>query len=56
MRLQEGKTQVIIIDFMDDYSHSSGYQKKNYLLRHAEERIRIYNKRKFPFKLFKVKL
>jgi superfamily II DNA or RNA helicase len=56
MRLQEGKELVTIIDFYDNYEYGSGYQKKNYLMRHGEKRKAIYEKRKFPYKSFKVKL
>ena len=56
MRLQEGKERVNIIDFADDYSYGTGYQRMNYLMRHAKERASIYNKRKFPYKSFKIKL
>ncbi len=56
MRLMEGKEKVTVIDFCDNYEYGSGYQKKNYLLRHAEERQNIYKKRKFPYKKFRIKL
>ena len=56
MRLKPGKEQVLIIDFIDNYEYGSGYQRENYLLRHGIERKKIYNNRKFPFKLFKVQL
>lgn len=56
MRLQEGKDLVTIIDFFDNYEYGSGFQKKNYLMRHAEKRKAIYQKRRFPYKSFKVKI
>ena len=56
MRLKEGKELVTIIDFGDDYSYGSVYQKINYLRRHFLKRALIYKKRKFPYKSFTVKL
>lgn len=56
MRLMPGKEKIQVIDFSDNFEYGSGYQRKNYLMRHAEERRSIYKKRKFPFKLFKVSL
>jgi len=45
-----------VIDFSDNFEYGSGFQKKNYLMRHSEERERIYKDKRFPFKRFKVKL
>jgi len=56
MRLMEGKESVTVIDFSDNYEYGSGYQKKNYLMRHADEREKIYKEKRFPYKRFKVKL
>ena len=56
MRLMPGKEKIQVIDFSDNYEHGSGYQRKNYLMRHADEREKIYKEKKFPFKRFKVKL
>ena len=56
MRLLEGKDEITVIDFRDNFSWSSGYQRDNYLMRHAKQRDEIYRKRKFPFKNFKVTL
>jgi superfamily II DNA or RNA helicase len=56
MRLMPGKEKIQVIDFSDNYEYGSGYQRKNYLMRHADERERIYKEKKFPFKRFKVKL
>lgn len=56
MRLLAGKEEVIIIDFCDNYEYGNGYQKQNYLMRHADERQKIYNSKGFPYKRFKVKL
>ena len=53
MRLMEGKERVNIIDFVDDFSLSKG--NKNYLLKHGEERIKIYKQQGFPYKEYLVK-
>ena len=57
MRLMTGKDLVMVIDFSDDYVYGSDqYQKKNYLIRHAEERRSLYKLRSFPYKVYKVVL
>ncbi len=56
MRLMEGKETIKVIDFSDNYEYGSGWQKINYLMRHAKERENIYKEKKFPFKRFKIKL
>jgi len=57
MRLAEGKSEIIVIDFRDNFIYGSHkYQKVNYLMRHAAERERIYKDRGFPFKSYYVKL
>ena len=57
MRLMEGKNEITVIDFCDNYEYGSNkFQRKNYLMRHADERARIYKDRGFPYKRFKVKL
>ena len=57
MRLMEGKEKIVVIDICDNYEYGTHrYQKKNYLLRHADDRARIYKDRGFPYKRFKVKL
>jgi superfamily II DNA or RNA helicase len=58
MRLKDGKDQVVVIDFSDNYTWkgSNKFQQKNYLIRHANERERIYKEKKFPYKKFRVKL
>jgi hypothetical protein len=53
MRLCEGKDSVQIIDFVDDFSLTKG--NKNYLLKHGEERMKIYKEQGFPFKKYMVK-
>ena len=56
MRLQDGKEKVIVIDFIDNYEYGKGYQKKNYLMRHGDEREKIYHDKRFPYKRFKINL
>lgn len=56
MRLMKSKEKIIVIDFSDNYEWGYGYQKKNYLMRHAETRRQIYKEKKFPFTLLKVNL
>jgi superfamily II DNA or RNA helicase len=52
MRLKEGKEKVNIIDFVDDFSITP--RNKNYLLKHGEERMKIYKQQGFPYKVYKV--
>ena len=57
MRLMSGKEKITVFDFSDNFQYGSNqWQKKNYLLRHADERRKIYKEKNFPYKLFKVKL
>ena len=56
MRLMDGKEKITVIDFCDNYEYGTGYQRKNYLMRHADERQKIYKEKRFPYKRFKVKL
>ena len=53
MRLKDGKESVQIIDFVDDFSLTKG--NKNYLLKHGEERMKIYKEQGFPFKKYQVR-
>lgn len=53
MRKQEGKDRVTIIDFVDDFSWKG---TKNYLLKHGEERMKIYDEQHFPYKVWEVDL
>jgi len=52
MRKLEGKEKVNIIDFVDDFSWGN---TMNYLLKHSFERIEIYRRERFDFKIFEVK-
>ena len=53
MRLFEGKERTNIIDFVDDFTIHKG--NKNYLMKHGEDRIKIYKEQGFPYKKYKVK-
>ncbi len=53
MRLFEGKEKVNIIDFVDDFSWEG---KENYLLKHSKERIEIYKKEQFDYKVYEIKI
>ena len=54
MRLHPGKDKIMVIDFYDNFEYGKGFQKKNYLMRHADARQQIYKDKRFPFKTFKV--
>ena len=57
MRLMNGKEKITVFDFSDNFQYGTNkWQKKNYLLRHAGDRRKIYKDKNFPYKLFKVKL
>jgi hypothetical protein len=49
----DGKDKVNIIDFVDDFS-TKNYL--NYLMKHSLERMEIYKKESFDYKIYKVKL
>ena len=53
MRLYEGKERVNIIDFVDDFSYNGSM---NYLMKHSLERIEIYKREKFEYKIYDVTL
>lgn len=53
MRLYEGKEKVNIIDFVDDFSWKTS---ANYLMKHSLERIEIYKREKFDYKIYDVTL
>lgn len=53
MRLYEGKEIVNIIDFVDDFSWSDS---SNYLMKHSLERIEIYKREGFVYKVYELKL
>lgn len=55
MRLHGTKEITNIIDFVDDFTYKKQKKSKNYLLKHSEERIGIYEQENFKFKVFDVK-
>lgn len=53
MRLYEGKEKVNVIDFVDDFTWKSS---ANYLVKHSNERIEIYKREKFEYKVYEITL
>jgi superfamily II DNA or RNA helicase len=53
LRLHPSKSEVYLYDIVDDLSYKS---KRNYLLDHFLERVKIYTKEGFPFKVYKTKV
>jgi superfamily II DNA or RNA helicase len=53
MRKHEDKEVVKIIDFVDDFSYKG---KPNHMMKHSNERIKIYEQQKFPYKVYEVNL
>ena len=53
MRLFEGKEKTNIIDFVDDFRWEDN---DNYLMKHSYERIDIYKRERFEFKIYDVSL
>jgi superfamily II DNA or RNA helicase len=53
MRKMEGKEKVVVIDFVDDFCTA---RYVNYLMKHSEVRIQIYQKEGFEYRIYKVKL
>lgn len=60
MRLLDGKKQVYVWDFIDDFrvegKNVPSWVQENYLYKHGLERIKTYKEQGFPYKKFKVKL
>lgn len=57
MRLMDGKDEITVFDFVDNYLYGNHkYQKINYLMRHGNERQNIYKEKRFPYKRFKIKI
>lgn len=52
MRLREGKTEVQIVDFIDDFSIGN---YENYVLKHSQEREELYIAESFPYKKLRAK-
>ena len=53
MRLHASKEKTNIIDIVDDFSYEGD---KNFLLRHMDKRLEIYENQGFPFKIYDVNL
>jgi superfamily II DNA or RNA helicase len=53
LRLNAGKCRALIFDIADDYRHN---KKKNVTFRHMEERLGIYIKSDFPYKILQLNL
>lgn len=53
MRLHESKTKTNIIDICDDFSYNGD---KNFLIKHMEKRLEIYDSQGFPYKVYAVDL
>lgn len=53
MRLHESKTKTNIIDICDDFTYNGD---KNFLIRHMERRLEIYDSQGFPYKIYNVEL
>jgi len=53
MRLFDGKEKVIIVDFVDDFTWDG---KDNYLMKHCKERIIIYKKEHYEYKIYEIKI
>ncbi len=53
MRLHESKTKTNIIDISDDFSYNGD---KNFLIRHMEKRMEIYDSQGFPYKIYNVEI
>ena len=53
MRKHAEKDKVTIVDFVDDFSYKG---KDNYLMEHSKERERIYQRDKYPYKVYEVKV
>jgi superfamily II DNA or RNA helicase len=53
MRKMEGKDKVVVIDFVDDFSIG---RYKGYLSKHSSERIEIYKREGFEYRIYNIKL
>jgi superfamily II DNA or RNA helicase len=52
MRLHELKDFITIYDFIDDFRFGDS---KNFMIKHGEERIKIYKAEEFPYEILKAK-
>ena len=53
LRLAEDKTECNLFDIADDMSYNN---RRNYTLKHFEERINIYSQQEFGYEILPVKL
>jgi superfamily II DNA or RNA helicase len=53
MRKMEGKDKVVVIDFVDDFSIG---RYRGYLAKHSLERIEIYKREGFEYRIYNIKL
>lgn len=53
MRLHDDKEVAIVFDFVDDFSYRG---KLNYLMKHSNERLEIYIRENFKYKIYTVSL
>ena len=54
LRLHKDKTCLTVIDIIDDFRTSTGHQ--NFTYKHGEERMRIYDEQKYPYKTYQINL
>lgn len=53
LRKNDEKDECVLFDIADDLKHNS---KQNYTMKHFAERLKIYLKSKFPYKIHKIEL
>ena len=53
MRKHDDKDVTIVVDFVDDFSYKN---KLNYLMKHSAERIEIYKRENFQYKVYDVNI
>ena len=53
LRLSENKKETILYDITDDLCWRN---RKNFAYQHFEERIKIYNEERFPYKIYNISL
>ena len=56
MRRFPGKEKTMFIDIGDDYCYGGGPKNDNYLMKHFNERAKIYMQRKFPYRQVEIDL
>ena len=53
MRLHDDKDVAIVFDFVDNFTWKN---KPNYLMKHSNERLEIYKREKFMYKIYDINL